>query len=545
GDELRLVAEARTEPTALLGQPVPAADVHLVLDRGELHARAHLHEPGAPIDAEISLLPGGQGVRFAATADVAAIAAAPRLAGPVDGAGRVRVAGTWRDGALDARVEGAFAGLRVGPDVGLASAHLAGRVSGPLDALALDASLSGQEALAGGQTFDEVTARVTGPLASPQLRATVTDGDDALSASARLSSATGGLRDIDLQLKREGAEIAGKIAAITPSAGGLAVEGLELTSAQLGSLKGQLAVRGDDVTGRLQGEDIDVGRVARLLGVPLRVRGRAKVDVALAHDRKAGRSGHVRLDLAGGEVAFLSGLSAQLAATFDRDQVKADALVRIDGKAPPATGGQARGGVAPRCAGPLASVRVSGAEGTLKGPLLRADTWTALIGKAEVAADDWDLGCLVQLMPIGHIVSEVRGKLTTRFHVSRAAGEPFPSLHDALVRTQGLALAGPHRLGAERPAWESRFIDAQLKGSLSGTTGRAEAALTLYDGGLLADASGTIDLDLAALTGPPAGRWASLLRSPVAATASIPRRSMGPRDRRAAARRAGAGSPAA
>ncbi|WP_437662717.1 translocation/assembly module TamB domain-containing protein [Sorangium sp. So ce1182] len=526
GDELRLVVEARTEPTALLGQPVPAADVHLVLDRGELHARAHLHEPGAPIDAEITLLPGGQGVRFAAAADIAAIAAAPRLAGAVDGAGRVRVEGTWRDGALDARVEGAFAGLRVGPDVSLASARLAGRVSGPLDALALDASLSGQEALAGGQTFDEVTARVTGPLASPQLRATVTDGDDALSASARLSSATGGLRDIDLQLKREGAEIAGKIAAITPSAGGLAVEGLELTSAQLGSLKGQLAVRGDDVTGRLQGEDIDVGRVARLLGVPLRVRGRAKVDVALAHDRKAGRSGHVRLDLAGGEVAFLSGVSAQLAATFDRDQVKADALVRIDGKAPPAAGGQAREGVAPRCAGPLASVRVSGAEGTLKGPLLRADTWTGLIGKVEVAADDWDLGCLAQLMPIGHIVSEVRGKLTTRFRVSRAAGEPFPSLHDVLVRTQGLALAGPHRLGAERPAWESRFIDAQLKGSLSGTTGRAEAALTLYDGGLLADASGTIDLDLAALTGPPAGRWASLQRSPVTATASIPRRSM-------------------
>ncbi|WP_437751365.1 translocation/assembly module TamB domain-containing protein [Sorangium sp. So ce1389] len=526
GDELRLVAEARTEPTALLGQPVPAADVHLVLDRGELHARAHLHEPGAPIDAEISLLPGGQGVRFGATADIAAIAAAPRLAGTVDGAGRVRVAGTWRDGALDARVEGAFAGLRVGPDVGLASARLAGRVSGPLDALALDASLSGQEALAGSQTFDEVTARVTGPLTSPQLRATVTDGDDALSASARLSSATGGLRDIDLQLRREGAEIAGKIAAITPSAGGLAVEGLELTSAQLGSLKGQLAVRGDDVTGRLQGEDIDVGRVARMLGVPLRVRGRAKVDVALAHDRKAGRSGHVRLALAGGEVAFLSGVSAQLAATFDRDQVKADALVRIDGKAPPATGGQARDSVAPRCAGPLASVRVSGAEGTLKGPLLRADTWAALIGKVEVAADDWDLGCLAQLMPIGHIVSEVRGKLTTRFRVSRAAGEPFPSLHDVLVRTQGLALAGPHRLGAERPAWESRFIDAQLKGSLGGTTGRAEAALTLYDGGLLADASGTIDLDLAALTGPPAGRWASLQRSPVAATASIPRRSM-------------------
>ncbi|WP_433926098.1 translocation/assembly module TamB domain-containing protein [Sorangium cellulosum] len=526
GDELRLAVEARTEPTALLGERVPAADVHLVLDRGELHARAHLHEPGAPIDAEISLLPGGQGVRFAATADVPAIAAAPRLAGTVDGGGRVSVEGTLRDGALDARFEGALAGVRVGPDVGLARARVAGRVSGPLDALALDASLSGQEALAGGHTYDEVTARISGPLASPRLSATVTDGDDALSASARLSSATGALRDVDLQLRREGAEVAGKITAITPSAGGVAVEGLELTSAQLGSVRGRLAVRGDDVTGNLRGEGIDLGRIARLLGIPLRVRGRAKVDVALEHDRAAGRSGHVRLELAGGEVAFLSGVSAELAATFERDQLKAEALVRIDGKAPPAAAGQPWEGAAPRCAGRLASVRVSGAEGTLKGPLLRAETWAALVGEAEVAADDWDLGCLAQLMPIGHIVSEVRGKLTTRFRVSRAAGEPFPSLHDVLVRTQGLALAGPHRLGAERPAWESRFIDGHLKGSLSGATGRAEAAMTLYDGGILADASGAIDLDLAALAGPPAGRWASLLRAPITANVSIPRRSL-------------------
>ncbi|XXX71955.1 translocation/assembly module TamB domain-containing protein [Sorangium sp. So ce134] len=534
GDELRLAVEARTEPTELLGQPVPAADVHLVLDRGELHVRTHLHEPGAPIDAAVSLLPGGQGIRFAATADIPALAAAPRLAGPVDGAGRVRVEGSLRDGSLDARVEGAFARIRVGPDVALASARFAGRVTGPLDALAVSGSLSGQEALAGGNTFDEVTAQISGPLAAPKLRATVTDGDDVLDASARLSSATGALRDVELQLKRDGAVVAGRIAAIDPSAGGLAVQGIALTSAELGSLEGTLAVRGDDVTGRLQGQGIDVGRLARMLGVPLRVRGRADVDVALDQDRRTGRSGHVRLDLTGGEVAFLSGVSARLTATFERDQLKADGLVRIDARAPQPAGGHAgngpssgaRDGAPPRCAGTLASVRVSGAEGTLKGPLLRAETWAGLVGQAEVAADDWDLGCLAQLMPIAHLVSEVRGKLTTRFRVSRAPGEAFPSLHDVLVRTQGLALAGPHRLGAERPAWESRFLDAQLKGSLDGTTGKAEAALTLYDGGLLADASGSIDLDLAALAGPPAGRWSSLLRSPIAAHVSLPRRAM-------------------
>ncbi|WP_437283464.1 translocation/assembly module TamB domain-containing protein [Sorangium sp. So ce375] len=530
GDVLRLSVEARTEPTVLLGERVPAADVHLVLDRGELHARAHLYEPGAPIDAAVSLLPGGQGLRFAATADIPAIAAAPRLAGPVDGAGRVRVEGSLRQGALDARVEGAFAGLRVGQDVALASARVAGRVSGPIDALSIDASLSGKEALAGGRTLDEVSAQISGPLTSPKLRATVTDGDDSLSASARLSSAPVALRDVELQLKRDGAAVAGKITAITPSAGGLAVEGLDLASAELGSLKGRLAVRGDDLTGRLRGDGIDVGRLARMLGIPLRVRGRAEVDVALDRDREGGRSGHVRLALAEGEVAFLSGISAQLTASFERDQVKADGSVRIDARSPQPTGGKppdgAWSGAPPRCAGTLASVRVSNAEGTLEGPLLRAETWTALVGKAEVAANDWDLGCLAQLMPIGHIVSEVSGKLTTSFRVSRAPGEPLPSLQDVLVRTHGLAVAGPHRLGAERPAWESRFVDAQLKGSFSGATGRADAALTLYDGGLLADVSGAIELDLAALTGPPAARWSSFLRAPIAAHASFPRRAM-------------------
>ncbi|WP_159397353.1 translocation/assembly module TamB domain-containing protein [Sorangium cellulosum] len=524
GDELRLAVEARTSPTELLGEQVPAADVHLVLDRGELHARAHLHEPGAPIDAAISLLPRGEGIRFAATADIPAIAAAPRLAGAVDGAGRVRVEGTLRGETLDARVEGAFAGLRAGPDLGLASARITGRVSGPLDALALNASLSGEEALAGGRTFDEVTAQISGPLAAPSLRAALTDGDGALSASARLSAATGALREVELRMKHEGAEVTGKIAAISPSAGGVAVEGIELVSSELGALKGRLSVRGDDVTGRLEGKSIDLGRVARVLGIPLRVRGIADVDVALAHHPRTGRSGHVQLDLKGGEVEFLSGVSARLTATIDSDQVKADGLVSITAEPPRTPGAPAEPWALPRCAGPIASVRLSGAEGTLRGPLLRPATWAGLVGTAEVAADDWDLRCLAQLMPIGRFVSEVHGKLTTRFRISRAPGEPFPSLHDVLVRTQDLALAGPHPLGAERPAWESRSIDAQLKGALDGATGKATAALTLYDGGLLGDASGSIDLDLAALTGPSAGRWASLLGSPIAANVAIPRR---------------------
>ena len=522
GDALRLAVDARTEPTSFAGQAVPAADVHLVLDRGELSGTTQLHEPGMPIEAAFAVLPD-DGVRFVARSDIPALAAARRIAGRAFGSARVRAEGTLRKGELDARIAGAINGLDVGGGVALGSGRVEGRLSGPLDALELEAALTGREFTAGGYAFEAVEARATGKVASPVLRATLTDGADAVTASGRLATSTGALRGVELSVRREGQVLAGKIDRIAPANGGVEVEGLRLASDQLGSIKGALAVRGDDVTGAIRGEGVDLDKLGQMLGLPHRLRGIANVEIAL--DRgKRGRNGKVLLELEGGELSLLTGVSAHVAATIEEDQLKADGLLRLVATAP---AGRSPDPTELRCEGTIASVRLSRGEGVLRGPLLRPETWAALTGSAEVAAEDWDLGCLARLSPAVSVwLSDVQGKLTAQFGVTRASGERFPSVQNLVARTRGLELAGPQDLREELPEWESRAIDAQLKGSVDGATGKAEATLTLFDGELLGDVSATLDLDLPALADHPERRWQSLRASPVAGRIAIPRRSV-------------------
>lgn len=527
GGAPRLIVDARTEPTALLGEPVPAADVHLVYDRGELSGTTSLHEPGMPVEGAFALLPGGA-VRFVARGEVPSIAGAPRLAARihkggtrVDGRARVRVEGTVRRGELDARIGGAVAGLKVGGAAALGGGRIEGRLSGPLGALQVDARLEGQDMTAGGYSFEAVRAEAKGELAAPSIRAKLSDGDDSVDASARLSAAKGELQGVELTVRREGQALSGTIARVSPARGGVAIEGLRISGRDVGALEGTLEVSGDDVSGSLRGEGVNLDKVAQMLGLPHRVRGIANVDVAIERGKR-GRTGRVLLELEEGELSLLTGVSAHLAATIQDDHLQADGLVRLVAKPDSALSGPAD-----RCEGTIASVRVSRGEGTLSGPLLRAATWTSLTGSAEVAAEDWDLGCLARLSPaISVFLSDVRGKLTTRFGVARAPGERFPSVRGLVARTRGLTLAGPQGLGDEHPAWESRSIDAQLKGSLDGATGKAEATLTLFDGELLGDLSASIDLDLITLADHPERRWESLRASRIAGHLAIPRRAV-------------------
>ena len=272
-DSPRVIVDARTDPTEVSGQKVPAADVHAVLERGELSGTVRAYEEGMHAAGAFVLLPGGA-VRFAAEGEVPAIAAAPRIAGgPIDGSARVRVEGTLHEGALDAKIGGSFAGLRAGKDATLSSGRVDGRLHGPLDALEVDAKVSGRDLEAGGYTFESIEARASGKVASPQLQATLTDGSDSVRASARLSSTTGALSGVKLAVRREGQDLSGTVARIRPGGGGVEIEGIKLEGPSLGAFEGKLAVRGDDLIGTLRGEAVDLDKVARMLGVPYRVRG--------------------------------------------------------------------------------------------------------------------------------------------------------------------------------------------------------------------------------------------------------------------------------
>jgi translocation and assembly module TamB len=519
GETLRVAAEARVEPTILLGQKIPGTLLHAVLDRGTVTGRFSADEPGMPISGAFVVQPDGA-LHFDARGVVASIDQAPRLRGSVHGSARVHVFGVYRDEQLDARVDAAASGLRLPGDLALQHADAHGRLSGPLADLRIEASATGSEMHAVDYRFDRVRASVQGTLndlsASVKLES---DDGAALSASARIDPKTGTARAVKLSMTRDGTEATGSIAHIRPKRGGLAVEGLELSGEGLGTLEGTLRVANADVTGTLKGESVDLSRLAKLAGIPYRVRGLADVDIELKRNEN-GRAGHVRVALEGGEGPFVSGVSAMVAASFHGEQVEADGLIRLVTQSSPATP------AAERCDGAIAQVRLTNGKGRLDGPLLDPKTWLALTGEAEVAAEDWNLRCLKRLVPVGLPISDLSGSLTAKLKIARASGARFPSIQDLSLRTKRLEVAGPEPLGSDEPEWESRFVDVQLRGGLDGKSGRTTGQMTLWDGGLLGDLEVNADLDLATLMDHPGYRLATLADSPMQVRLGIPRRTM-------------------
>lgn len=531
GTTLKLQTNASTTAFVLGAEPVPAADVHLVLDRGTLSGTASLHEEGAPIDAVFALSPHGA-LAFEATSDVASLRAIPRLQAPVDGSARVRVKGTLQAGVINAKVNALYSGLRAPGGVSVGYGGLDGQLNGSTaqpGAIDLDATLWGRKMQASGYAFDQVHVRAGGPALRPQITATLlahppragkNENDpsaDAVHASGELDVLTTSVRNVKVKLRRNGTEVAGTVARLGAGGGGVRLEGVNLQGEGTGKLAGGLTVRNGEIVGRIHGEGVDLERVSKLAGVAQRVRGLADFDIDLQPTAR-GRKGHVTVQLENGEISLLTGVSALLTFTFDDATITTDGLVRLIAHASP------RGGESEPCSGSIAQLRFTGGEGELPGHLLDPSSWARINGQARIAADDWDLRCLARLTPVGLLLSDVRGKLEARGVVERKPGQRFVSVHDLVVRTAGLEVAGPQPFGAEAPAWESRKLDVQLNGELNGVSGESTLRAALFDGEVVADASVAATLDLAGLVDRPKDRWALLRRAPLSGRVSIPRR---------------------
>jgi translocation and assembly module TamB len=528
----RVQVDAVTTPFVVAGQAVPAADLHVVLDRGVLSGNATLYEEGAPVDATFTLAPSGE-LAFAATSDVASLRAVPRLGAPVDGAAHVRVVGSLRAGVIDAKVNALYSGLRAPGGVEVENGGLDGHVNGSTaapGAIDLDATLWGRKMKASGYVFDRITGRAHGPLAKPQVMATLLthppregapEDDptaDGVRVSGTIDAAARAARDVKLSVRRDGTEVVGTVASLGVGPGGVRIDGLDLEGAGTGKITGGLTVRDREIVGKIHGESVDLERVSKLVGGPPRVRGLADFDVDLqptAH----GRKGHVSVQLENGELSALTGVSGLLTATFDDDKFTTDGLVRLIAHTPVNSGDREP------CSGAFAQVRLTGGEGELPGHLLDPSSLARLSGKVHVAADDWDLRCASRLVPaVSLFVSDVRGTLATRFDVTRKPGQRFVSVRELFARTSGLEIAGPQSFHDEGPEWESRKLDVQLNGDVDGATGESTLRAALFDGEIVADASLAATLDFAGLVDRPNDRWALLQRAPLSGRVSVPRR---------------------
>jgi len=524
--ELAVVAEVRTQPTEMSEQKIPAVDAHAVLDRGELYGNVTVHEPGMPVQGSFYMRPE-EDIRFDVEADIPSLAAAPRLGGAAQGSARVKVRGTFDfDDGINARVDGAVRDIQAGSDFSLAAGRIQGSVSGPVDKLSLNAAISGTSLHAGGYDFDNVTVQARGPALAPAVVAKV-EGRDVgqIDAAARIDPKAGGATGIRLRIEKDGERLEGMANRVATRGGAISVEGLALGGKGMGSIGGTLRVSGNDLTGKLKGKGVDIGRITRLVGVPEPLEGVADLDIDLTPTRGGGHKGHVRVQMEDGvlPVAGLKvpGVSASLSAEFDNDKVAVGGLFRLVARAnekePPEE----------RCSGTIAELRLQDATGELRGPLLSASTWTNLTGAARVEAEDWDLRCLARVAPVGMLLSDVQGRLSTHLEVARPAGQRFVSVRDFSIRTRGLEIAGPQSPLEEAPAWASRGIDFAVTGSVDGATGKTSARVALSDpNGLLAEVEGHADLDLATVIDDPRRRMESIAASRFAASFSMPRRNM-------------------
>ena len=529
GPDLKIDAAVTTKPFELGGNVIPGLDAKAALAEGAWKGSAHVDEKGAPLDATFGFSPK-EGVTFDVDARVASLRAVSRLRLPpaVDGAARVKVKGSLRDGVLDARVAGTFGGVRAPGDVALASGGIEAHVNGPLAALEVDASVRGSNLKAGKYAFDSATVHARGPVLAPRVSVDLDGGNgESIAVSGGIDAKQKAVTGVKIAMNRAGHQLSGQVARVSATPGGVKVEGLRLEGDAVGALTGGLTVVGQEIVGKLHGEGVDLAKLAQIAGVKARIGGLANVDVELASRRPGQRTGHVAIEMVGGEVSDeLTGLSGLFTATFEGDRLRTDGLFRVistaDEKEPPEE----------RCDGAIAQLRITGGDGEIPGPLLAPATWSKVTGKVEIAADDWNLRCLARRVPgLSAALSEVRGKLTTRVTVERGPGARLPSVTKLLVQTHGLEIAGPKGLLSERPEWDSLYSDVKITGGFQADTGVAGVKVQLLDPSdgqnpVIAEVAVSATVDAVTLLDHPERRLEILRRVPLTGRVDVKRRNI-------------------
>lgn len=522
GADVTIDASVTTKPLSLAGQPIPAVEAEAALAKGAWRGSAKVDEPGAPTTATFSFNPA-EGLAFDAEAHASSLRGISRLQLPVDGSARVKVTGTLKGDALDAKVSGRVDGIRAPGEVALEDGAVEARVRGPVTAPTIEATVTGSGLRAGRYAYDRVQAHASGPIAKLSLDARLDAGaGESVAASGALDTSSKAIHGVKVEIHRKGSAIAGTVDRVTPTPAGVQVEGIALAGEGVGKLAGGLAVRGGEIVGKLRGSDVDLASVARMVGLTKPIAGLANVDVDLTSPGPGLRRGHVALELVNGAAEGLNGLAGQVAASFDGDRLRVDGLLRVIAHASPKEPRD------DRCDGAIASLRLTRGEGRLGGPLLDPATWARASGKVDVAADDWNLRCVARLVPmIDYVASEVRGKLTARVGVERRPGARFPSMRHLLARTRGLEIAGPIDAATDRPEWESRSVDVEIKGSFDPASGVMGARFALDDGSPIISLGGRATLDPDTLIDHPERRWDIIRRTPVLLKLTIPRRAVG------------------
>jgi hypothetical protein len=500
---LRLQIGAKTEPTTVAGQSIPAAEIEGTLQDGSFRGRGRLLEPGLPLDVDVDV--SREGI---VELDVRARAFDLRKIRRVDlgflAHGSGRVTARIEKGRIDARYTLTLRDAST-KEVRLGLLEVTGTARASLDDIEranVTGTASARNASFGVFTAETLKGSFSGrwPNGRFEVRAEAAD-QRTLQASGRVSlHGQAAVEDLTLALSDRHVQIQGKIARFVPETGALDVDHFVVDGVG-GTVHGFLRLRKDLLETQVQGENIDVARIAAALGLPHSdLQGRMRLNVDLVAGRDVTR-GRMSLRLGNATFGPVSGVSLDLRAHLDGRRLTAETSGLLHGV----------GTFGGSC------------EADLAGFLLDAETWRDATGKAELTLSELNLPLLAVLLGPDAAISPVGGRGYLQVGLERRRAGDLPNVLFTAT-TRGLELAVADR--AERPAVHLPQITLHTTGALNGRTGDASGTLLIADDrGELLTTSGAMKIDLEAVTTAPAQLGAHLLSAPIDLLVRVPPRS--------------------
>ena len=505
-----------TTPGDFGGQVIPAVAIRGHLEHKKIHATADIDEVGAPTRVDVwTTMDHPTRLSVHARTAVADLGHVPRLA--LGGRGAV---------TLDARglVDIEHSGLEIEASgnvenlvmsgVRLASADLSARAHGLLTAPRIVALIQGSGLHAGGYGFRHVALSASGTPSALDIGANLAGDRRSPSVLAKADLTTTGdltVKGVRVDLKRDDVTSVVRVAEVR-----VAKSGVEIEGATIDGLGGHIAASAhigkDRTSGKAKGHDVDLARVATLLGSDEEATGKVAFDVDAS---MAGRDvkAHVHASAKNVRARGIDGGELSVHASIDGRHVDGKVVV---------------------AAGDAGKIELSGRRIELGGAPTNVSSWKTASG-AVAFQGDIDLRKVMEQIPVEQRPFDAaEGQIVLTGNIVRERGREVPTI--ALSgSTDGLALAahrsktknadGTITLGEE--TWHTAGLDGAFDVKVDGTNGRTDVSFKFDDArGPLASFTARADLPWATVMRNPEKLMELGTSTPVEAKIVIPHRSL-------------------
>lgn len=492
--------DAEVEPSLVDTVVLPPFHATGRYQGGRFSGRALLHEPGLPLRVAVAANDGV--VELDARAKGFELARVERLKRVVTLSGRTDLDAHARfeAGKVSGRAELALAGFRY-QDLAVARATLSAKTRGTSSnpsLLELDGALSATGVRYGDFTLSRLSARATGPLSAPLLRASASDERGAaltVEGVVRVQDDLVSVEAPKLELRRDELRASGQAALVSVAPDRVAIReavlalggGPETPSAS-GNVRGTLLLQPGSFELDARAEALDLTALRSLLGVaPSPVLGKLSVEAEVVVSRELSR-GRVSARLEQGSVGDVEGATLTAEARLEGSNVILDSGAQFAGL------GEVRGRM----------------NGELAGSPLEARSYREMSGEAVVDVVRVELGPLENLLA-GAALPAFGGSAGAELRfLRRAQGGPLDA--SLLGYTEGLAIDLPR----EGEPLRLRGLDARFGVSVQGESGGTEINLRAVSGlDTLATLTLQTQLDAGELLASPEQARARILALPI------------------------------